>query len=365
MTSDALTVKLETVTPLFLAGAEPRGAPELRPPAFRGALRYWLRAALGGVLGDDVAAVRTAEAAVFGSTDEKLGGAGAVTIRIRHGTLSHVQEYRRDPAVMVTKGGRHLPQPTGRDYLYWSMAESGSTERENLVPAKRFYPPGTAFTLELVSRPGARAPAAALAEAAAALWLLVQLGGVGSRSRRTGGSLSMREDTQLDGLRFALDGSNPSDLADQLGMGLRRVRELFAARGSRQITAPTVFDVLHPTACRVWVLGVWRSPDDALQDIGTWLREARGKLPLHERAIYGLPMQRVETKGVDRRASPLWLTVTPAGDQYAGIATLFRSTFLDRGVRITANGSDYPAPTSYADVEAALTQYGGTEVRYG
>lgn len=42
-----LTVTLETVTPLFLGGADPRGEPELRPPAFRGTLRYWLRAALG------------------------------------------------------------------------------------------------------------------------------------------------------------------------------------------------------------------------------------------------------------------------------------------------------------------------------
>jgi CRISPR-associated protein Cmr1 len=39
-----ITVKLETVTPLFLGGADPRGEPELRPPAFRGAMRYWLRA---------------------------------------------------------------------------------------------------------------------------------------------------------------------------------------------------------------------------------------------------------------------------------------------------------------------------------
>jgi CRISPR-associated protein Cmr1 len=39
-----LTVELETVTPLFLGGAEPRGSPpELRAASVRGALRYWLR----------------------------------------------------------------------------------------------------------------------------------------------------------------------------------------------------------------------------------------------------------------------------------------------------------------------------------
>lgn len=49
----SLTVTLQTVTPLFLGGAGPRGAPELRAPSFRGALRYWLRAALGEAIGDN------------------------------------------------------------------------------------------------------------------------------------------------------------------------------------------------------------------------------------------------------------------------------------------------------------------------
>lgn len=35
-----LKLTLETVTPLFLGGADPRGAPELRPPSLRGAMRY-------------------------------------------------------------------------------------------------------------------------------------------------------------------------------------------------------------------------------------------------------------------------------------------------------------------------------------
>jgi hypothetical protein len=43
---------LETITPLFLTGADPRGEPELRAASIRGALRFWLRALLGGVIGD-------------------------------------------------------------------------------------------------------------------------------------------------------------------------------------------------------------------------------------------------------------------------------------------------------------------------
>lgn len=74
-----LKVTLETVTPLFLGGADPRGTPELRAPSFRGAIRYWLRAALGGAIRDlNLKELHNLEAAVFGSTDR----ASPVSIRL-------------------------------------------------------------------------------------------------------------------------------------------------------------------------------------------------------------------------------------------------------------------------------------------
>lgn len=80
-----LTVTLETVTPMFLAGANPQ-KPELRAPSFMGALRYWTRAALGGVLGDkNLEALKKAEEEVWGSTN----GTGAARIAVSHPDLSH------------------------------------------------------------------------------------------------------------------------------------------------------------------------------------------------------------------------------------------------------------------------------------
>lgn len=43
-----LDLELQTVTPLMTGGAFYQA--ELRPPSFRGVMRYWLRALLGGVL---------------------------------------------------------------------------------------------------------------------------------------------------------------------------------------------------------------------------------------------------------------------------------------------------------------------------
>ncbi|MCD6363255.1 MAG: type III-B CRISPR module RAMP protein Cmr1, partial [Synergistetes bacterium] len=45
-----VSLEVETVTPLFIAGADQRniGNEGLRPPSLRGLLRWWFRAALGG-----------------------------------------------------------------------------------------------------------------------------------------------------------------------------------------------------------------------------------------------------------------------------------------------------------------------------
>src|SRR5438132_938569 len=67
MGAATLTVTLQAVTPLFLAGADSGGAPELRAASFRGALRFWLRALLGAHLGNDLNALHEAESAIFGN----------------------------------------------------------------------------------------------------------------------------------------------------------------------------------------------------------------------------------------------------------------------------------------------------------
>ncbi|HLH23110.1 MAG TPA: type III-B CRISPR module RAMP protein Cmr1 [Chloroflexota bacterium] len=384
----SLAVTLETVTPLFLAGAQPRAKPELRPPAFRGALRYWLRAALGGALGDNAAAVGHAEAAVFGSPEATQGGASAVTVRLRHGALPEAQAYQRGPTRTIPREGRPpLRQPTGRDYLYWSMAESGNRERGNWQAAKQYYPAeSTQFTLELGLRPGARDDA--LNEALAALWLLVQLGGVGSRSRRTAGSLSVREGVESGGLRFALAGSDPTHLADELGAGLCRVREQFAPHGRTDVSVPTAFDVLHPAACGVWLLGVWPTPRDAVEAVGAALRDFRtyrepdhqnvarwlqgAAIPTVERAAFGLPIPyryangssgtvqaQLDSRRIERRASPLWLHVSRTTEgKGVGIATLFRARFLPEGAQLAAGGGrpTLPPPSDYQLIERWITE---------
>jgi CRISPR-associated protein Cmr1 len=66
-----VTFTLRVLTPLFLAGAEQTSA-ELRAPTFRGLMRYWYRALIGGMVGTEQSGLKQvaqAESALFGITE--------------------------------------------------------------------------------------------------------------------------------------------------------------------------------------------------------------------------------------------------------------------------------------------------------
>jgi CRISPR type III-B/RAMP module RAMP protein Cmr1 len=107
--------RLETVTPLFLGGADQQ--PELRPASVRGALRYWLRTALGGVIGDNnLNELRCLEADVFGETER----GSRVVVRLQ-GMPNTMTNYDLDR----NQHGQQLPN--GHNYFYYStrLARTG------------------------------------------------------------------------------------------------------------------------------------------------------------------------------------------------------------------------------------------------
>lgn len=364
--------ELEVVTPLFLGGAEPRGnPPELRAASVRGALRYWLRALLSGVMGDgDLDMLKAAENSAFGSTKT---GASAVVLTMRHDDLE-TAEFRRRRAIRE----RGQFKPEGADYLLWSMSETGRKERGNWQPARQYIVPGARFTLVMRSRLGAPGAKDAWWRAGAALWLLTQLGALGSRSRRGAGSLCAIEEPGQTDLPPFKPPTTAKDLQAHLESGLRQIREFLGMTG--QVRIPSRFDVLAPGACKVWILAdgrPWSTWQQALDGIGGRMRDfrsrrrpdyetmrdwmKRGATPRTvERAAFGLPLPFRYSRGGpfdvvqgsqhDRRSSPLWLRVTKLGNgHHVGVATLFKSAFLaereslqlQRGRRTTAPPEDY------------------------
>ena len=64
-----ITFECETITPMFMAGADGT-TPELRAPSIKGALRFWWRA-LNGHL--ELEELKKREGEIFGTADEKVG----------------------------------------------------------------------------------------------------------------------------------------------------------------------------------------------------------------------------------------------------------------------------------------------------
>ena len=365
----AIKVTLETVTPLFLGGADPRGEPELRAASIRGALRFWLRALLGGVIGDkDLDALRKAESAVFGSTDT---GASPVVVRIKsHSakTISFSQLAQWDNTL------RNYLRP-GIAYLFFSARQTSDEPERYAIRG------GTTFELEFTLRLGADADYA-FEQAYAALWLLTHLGGLGARSRRGAGSLQV---TQVHGNvpnsalpSLEIRASTPEQLQAELQEGLSKLRK--SVGGSASVDCPSRFDVLHPNACKIWVVGKeFSSWEAALDAIGQRMQQFRNRRepdyqnvknavqgktltqPV-ERAAFGLPIVfyyrslkgakgTLEGERHDRRASPLFIHVTRLSNRkYALVLTFFQAQLLEEGEKLKLKRQGPPAYVSTPDL---------------
>lgn len=199
------TCTLELVTPAFLAGAE-QGADDcdLRPATLRGLLRWWWRTMHAGHV--DARTLSQLESAVWGNTS--LGG--AVQIRIRR--VSKITPYLYDKQAIKTQN--ELPSPQDRKsmpglwYFSFGMDDVRRDERGQKRRFQRyFFSPGTKWQIRLIARPSVYQivnekgkvireiplpdPQILLQQAEAALWLLCQYGGVGSKSRKGYGCLAM------------------------------------------------------------------------------------------------------------------------------------------------------------------------------
>lgn len=315
------TFTLQTLTPLFLAGAN-QGAAELRPPTFRGLMRYWQRALVGGLYGTDAQGLKTVieqEGQVFGTTES------GSPVRLRLSKTARTTEPQQlTERLSIPVNGQY--KATGKGYLIWSMARSGSEAKKNLKEARYFYPEGTEFEISLLAQSNHLAE---YNKALAAFWLMTHLGGAGSRSRRTAGSLLAKVKTSRgypQNMSFD-QAASPEGLKQQLENGIKAAREVFS--GAR-VHPPqhALFDALAPKTCRIWLIQgqptLWRNMEDAMRGLGESLQDYRGNFPRSERVIFGLPLQGITNR--DRMSSPLHLCLSRLTDgQYIGIAVLFKT----------------------------------------
>jgi CRISPR-associated protein Cmr1 len=380
---------VQVITPLFLGGANPRVQPELRAASIRGVMRYWYRALVGGstlVTPNQIGALREQEAEVFGTTES----GSPVTVFLPY-QPPEIDTFRKDRAIR-TREGDYLP--TGKDYLLWSMAESGRPNTPRYQAAREYIKPG--FTFDLVLR--SRLDKKTLDRATIALWLMGNLGALGTRANRGAGSLQIVT-TATNGSPTFKECRSLNELVDYLRNGLQEclVQLGGAVQWQNRATLPP-YDVLSPANSEIWLVAPntqgWNSYLEALNGIGAKMRDYRshrnevgradhdavlhwlengGRGPQIRRAAFGLPIPFRYSEGgpndviqagtfsgtIERRASPLHIKITRLADgHYVGILTLFKSIFLENAeLKLQSRKWTAPSPQDYGVIQQFIQTF--------
>jgi len=276
-----LTLKLEVVTPCFLGGSTRGGPAEWRAQSVRGQLRWWLRAVAGGRYRGELAKVRELEAEIFGTTDRSsaLRVRALGTPRIskaqqscNYGDAFGAQELAKmwgDPSTETVKR-LHLTAPSGKafktnpvHYLAYGPVVKGDFVQSAIVPEQE---------VELVLHWRRRVGEEARELFDLALWAWLNLGGIGSRSRKGFGSLRCVAATR--------GGSQDKRLKENLApigsiAWRERARECLALL--RLEEAQDLAEWSHFTSASRIYIGAknYTSWQEALEHLGAWLMAFR------------------------------------------------------------------------------------------
>jgi CRISPR-associated protein Cmr1 len=305
----SITFELETVTPLFLAGANQEEA-ELRPPAFRGALRYWFRAIAGGYYWNNINELKNIEASILGDTTESYGSS-KVSIR-----LKYVSPSMRGELVSLT-------DKPGLKYLWFSM-EMTNRQAIGLEEPVRFHISFQTRPIPLLKNEQQKN----LLVIANCFWLAVNLGGFGSRERRGAGSLRVRQVNfqDLDETLFAKIPKfeirvRPEDIPKYFKTEIRKIQ-----RNCRELlnleTLPDIpmnqlpeLEIYRQDIFKIYRITTrYTSWEAALEDIGNRYSSYRSTIPLSSRKVFGLPLTMVDMSS--RRPSPLRIKIVKSVSDY-------------------------------------------------
>ncbi|MGB9844474.1 MAG: type III-B CRISPR module RAMP protein Cmr1 [Methanothermobacter tenebrarum] len=292
---DEIILKVENITPIFIAGADQKYIDNegLRAPTLKGLLRWWFRALMGGMVPTDT--LRSFEEKIFGSTDKKS------PVRV----LSFCDSQPSKINI-----------PSNLQYLWFSI-KLQKKRRERLY----CYPPGTEFEVILRSENNF------LDLVAGCLWLLIYLGGVGSRSRRGAGSLKVKR-VKSSSYNFVYDfvfrGNNVSDAKNFMEENLKRIFNNFKEYVNEKYDPPQnpqYFPILSKSSAKITLLDHYNDNwEDALTKIGKDYRDFRRKLKGKKwkyRCLFGLPIMRGPSQfKKERQASPLHIGIIDLNKGY-------------------------------------------------
>jgi CRISPR-associated protein Cmr1 len=342
-------------TPLFMGEGFSNKESELRPSAIKGVLRFWYRATALGLFGS-FEEVKEKEAILFGSTDNNVGQAKFL-LKLEQGAFSK------------TKSGTKIGF-AGTAYLGYGLLDYKGALKE-----REAIEPGNYFKLDLVFRPNNRVSDEEQQALLVAVKALGLFGGLGSRSRRGFGSVTLKslQENHMGSFQSLLEQNAFQENIEQILKQLKKLPE----------TLPpyTAFSRLS----RVIIINFKeKDPLKALEKIGRemiryrsygrmdskkgnhylpWDEEAQQyfaddhdlaldfaagkKVDAHpRRVVFGLPHNyyfqnkiKVDVNAsheeYNRRASPLFISLHKLKDGCAAVLTFLPAVFLPTGTDIS------------------------------
>jgi len=365
-----ISATYRVTTPMFLGGAEQQA--ELRLPSFKGLLRFWWRAMAWDRV-KDASRLRDEEAAIFGNSDERVGQSKVLMRFSSVQPRTHVLA----PSSVLSENGR--PAGMGCGYVAYGVM-IGFGRRAGELQRPCLAAPFT-FTVNMLLKPGLKPQQGQ--EVEEALKMLGLVGGLGSKSRKGYGSLTLLS-LKVDGKETWTPPAKAEQVSDAIRaiLGPDRIQTSQSGESSQDklpewtafSTASSIIVVAAadhdrtPLALldrigremvryRSWgrngkVLGNidrehnFKFKDD--HDLMVILRHPRKTHP--KRIAFGLPHnygkkqehKEVEPESFDRRASPLFIHIHQVTENQQPIAVLafLPSRFLPQNMdRISVGGS--------------------------
>ncbi|MGO9113611.1 MAG: type III-B CRISPR module RAMP protein Cmr1 [Thermoguttaceae bacterium] len=169
-------------TPMFCGGADQQA--ELRTPSFKGVLRFWWRALAWGRT-QDADTLRKEEAALFGSSDENVGQAKFL-MKLEAGNAPDPMPQNgqlKDGNNVVGEGARYL----GYGVMEAFASRTKGTREGELT--RKCVPAPFEFSVSILPKPAMNDQQKE--QLIDALKLMGLVGGMGGKSRRGYGSLSL------------------------------------------------------------------------------------------------------------------------------------------------------------------------------
>ncbi|HHT9159335.1 MAG: type III-B CRISPR module RAMP protein Cmr1 [Ignavibacteria bacterium GWB2_35_6b] len=301
---EKISFDIETITPMFLAGADGKTA-ELRPASLKGLLRYWWRALQAD---GDLNRLRDNESGIFGSIDR----GGSFSIQIKHESFRITRtKFANYPVPVEGKTFKiNILEYLAYGTLEYEKGEGNYFTRDYIQPNSRFKVIVSCFNEECMK------------EILKTFYVFGLFGGLGSRNRNGFGGFDISNKTIVfEAIKsdFSIDTPYTKENLIKLIKNISTQPYSSFSEQTKLFRSKKPFD----------------SWDKALANVGIIYKQIRSKLEkrhsFEKRQYIGSPI--VEKKGtksfLERHAKPYFIKISKESGNYHAYILYLPSRYCD------------------------------------